>query len=367
MATLSQAHVQRFYRPLVIAFLVIAVVLIGGVVYASAGQTTIQVTPTLTSVTTTFTVNITPTPTGEADVAGTVVAEQKTGTVTATPSAKGAEVPAHATGTVVIKNTSGGDQALAAGTRLQHDNSVIVRTTARLDVPAHGQVTAAVVADPLGEAGNVPAGHFTIVALRPANQLLVYGESTAALTGGLTRQAGSLSLEALTAASNQAEEKIRKDFGLTSAGVVKDLLPVSVATVPSADQPAASYEVTVTMKGLTVTFDQSKLDALIRARLTTLVKDDQELASTESPTITVDSQPTSDSASLKVVAAGLAQIRTDSSVLAPAQFVGLDEEAINKKLLGSSLIKSVTVDFSPWWRSTTADQADKITVQRLAP
>ncbi len=367
MADITQSHVQRIYRPLIIGFVVLAVGLIGGVLYTSAGGTTIRVIPTLTSVTSTFSVTITPTPAGEADLTGTVAAEPLTASVTATPSAEGAEVPAHATGQVTIKNTSGGSQALAASTRLQHDNGVIVRTTTRLDIPARGQVEATVVADPLGVEGNLPPGRFTIVALRPANQLLIYGESAATLTGGLTKQSGSLSLEALTNASNEAEKKIRADFGVSTVGAVKDLLPVSVGTEPASNKPAASYMVTVTMKGLTVAFDQGILDALIHSRLTVLVKDDQELASTETPIITVESQPTTDSAVLNIVAAGLAQIKTDSPVLAPSQFVGLDQDAITKKLLGSSLVKSVTVDISPWWRSKAAETANKITVQRIAP
>lgn len=367
MADIYQAHVQRFYRPLIIGFVTLAVALVAGVIYASTGGTTIRVTPVLTSVTSTFTVTVTPTPTGEADLAGSVSAEPLTATATATPSSQGAEVPAHATGTVTIKNTSGGSQALATGTRLQHENGIIVRTTTRLDVPAHGEVSASVIADPTGTDGNLPPGKFTIVALRPANQALIYGVGTAALTGGLVRQSGSLSIEALTAASNEAGDKIKQDFGQSVAGSVKDLLSVSVSTDPAADKPAATYTVTVTMKGLTVMYDQSALDALVTSHLTAIVKDDQELTSTETPTITVESQPTTDSATLKVVAAGLAQIRTASPILAPTQFVGLDQDAITKKLLGSALIKNVVVDISPWWRSTAGTTPDKITVQRIAP
>src|SRR5690349_13048915 len=128
MPDITQAHVQRFYRPLIIGFVILAIGLIGGVLYTSAGGTTIRVTPTLTSVTTTFSLTVSPSPAGETDLAGTVTGEPLTASVTATPSAEGADVPAHATGTVTIKNTSGGAQALAASTRLQAENGVIVRT-----------------------------------------------------------------------------------------------------------------------------------------------------------------------------------------------------------------------------------------------
>ncbi len=367
MPPLRQAHVQGFYRPLIIGFVAAALLLIAGVIYASVGGTTIRVTPALSSITTSFSLAVGPDVAGDLTVIGTVVSETLSTTITAAPSTTGAELPDHATGTVTIKNTTGAAQPLAAGTRLQHENGVIVRTTTRLDVPARGQVEATAVADPLGAEGNVPVGRFTIVALRPANQSLIYGESTATFTGGLSRQAGSLSLEALTAASNQGEEELRAKFGLSTAGIIKTLVPISVATEPVSTTPAATYAVTVTMKGLTITYPEATLQRIIRDRLTTTLKDDQEISSIEIPTVTLESQPTSASATLAVTAAGLAQLRADSPLLAPAAFVGLNREVITKKLLGDALVSAVTVEFSPWWRSTAADDPAKISVLRLTP
>lgn len=365
MPTLRQAHVQGFYRPLVIGFVVVAILLIGGVIYASAGETVIRVTPTLSSLTTSFSVTIGPDVSGELALVGSITAEPLTTTVIATPTGEGAKVPAHASGTVTITNTTGSNQPLSAGTRLQHENGTIVRTTTRLDVPAKGKVDATVVADPLGEAGNLPPGHFIIVALRPANQSLIFGDSATALTGGLTSQSGSLSLEALTDASNKGEADLKEKFGVSRPGGFKTLVPVSVGSTPPANQPADSYQVAVEMKGLTVTYTQSELDTIVRARLAATLKDDQEIASIENPVLTFDSQPNGESAVLKVTVTGLAQVRADSAVLSPAQFVGLDREAIAKKLRSSDLVTTVQVEISPWWRTTAVDDPSKISVIRV--
>lgn len=367
MPTLRQSHIQAFYRPVLVAFCSLAVLVIAGVVYASSGNTVIRVTPALSSLTTTFSITVGPEAEGDLGLVGTVTTEDVSATVTATPSVTGAEVPAHATGTVTIKNTSSAAQPLAAGTRLEHANGVIVRTTTRLDVPPKGQVTATAVADPLGEDGNVPPGRFTIVALRPANQALIFGESTAPFTGGLVRQSGSLSLENLTTASNAGEVAVREKFGTGSAGVLKSLVPLAVTTTPPAEEAASTYAVTVTMKGVTITYDQTELDELIRQRLTGTLADGQEIASIEPPVLTIESQPTSSSATILVTVEGLAQIRSDSLLLATSQFASLSREAIIKKLLASEQISSATVEISPWWRSTAVDDPSKIDLDILEP
>ncbi len=367
MPTLRQSHIQAFYRPVLIVFCSLAIIVIAGVVYASSGNTVIRVTPALSSLTTTFSVTVGPEAEGDLGLIGTVTTEDVSATVTAAPSVSGAEVPAHASGTVIIKNTSSAPQPLAAGTRLEHANGVIVRTTTRLDVPAKGQVTATAVADPLGEDGNVPPGRFTIVALRPANQALIFGESTASFSGGLVGQSGSLSLENLTAASNAGEEAVREKFGTGSAGVFKSLVPVSVATVPAAEEAASTYAVTVTMKGITITYDQQELDKLIRQRLASTLTDGQEIASIETPVLAIESQPTSTSATVVVTVEGLSQIRADASQLAASQFAGLSREAIIKKLLANEHVATATVDISPWWRSAAVDDPSKIHLDLLVP
>lgn len=367
MASLRQAHVQTFYRPIMVGFVGLAVVIIIGVVYASSGHTLIRVTPEAGSVTTTFTVTVGPATDTPNHVPGTVETKEISSSVTVTPSSDGAEIPAQATGTVTIINSTSSDQPLAAGTRLQHENGVIVRTTARLDVPARGRATATAIADPVGASGNLPPGKFIIVALRPANQALIFGESTEPFTGGLRVQSGSLSLNALTAASNEAEMELRKSFGESTVGTFKLLEPVAVATTPEPDIPAANYTVTVTMKAMTISYDADILSTLIRTRLTTLLKEDQEIVSIENPKVMLDSQPSLESAAISVTSNGITQLRADSALLAPSQFVGLDQEAITKKLLGSSLVSNVTVAFTPWWHTAAGQDPETITVERVLP
>lgn len=99
----------------------------------------------------------------------------------------GAEVAELAIGTVVLINTSATAQPLVERTRLLSGNGVLFRTRSAVTVPENGRVDAAVIADQPGAAGDVPPGRFTIPGLPAARQAEVYGESAAAMTGGIRR------------------------------------------------------------------------------------------------------------------------------------------------------------------------------------
>lgn len=362
MRTLKNAHVQGVYQPVSIVFGILVLLLIAGVVYAGWSSTIITVTPQLTKATASFPITVGGTTTDGTTLSGTVKTEEKSATVTVTPKGTGTPVPAHATGQVTIKNTTAKDQPLAVNTRLKSTNDVIVRTAARVDVPAGGSVVADVVADPLGEEGNLPPGKFVIVALWPGLQAQIYGESTVAFTGGLAAGGTSLSLDELTAASNEAEEKIRSEVGVSRLGMFISLDPTSVVSNPKPEVASASYSVTVTCKVTTVTYTDSELAALIRQELIKSLPANQELASVEEPLIRIDDRPTTDSIVLHIESAGAAHLTAQSPLLQPSAFTGLTTADINKKLGDATIIKSVKVKLSPMWRTTTPDQADRITI-----
>lgn len=363
MPSLQHAYVQRFYRPVLILFTAAVIVSLTLTLVASAASATITITPKLLPVDATLSVVVGPQASLPTGIPGTVKVSTMSAAVDAAPSSQGTSVPAHAHGPIVLHNDSGGSQALTVGTRLQSTTGVIVRTAARVDVPAHGTVQVEVTADPEGESGNLESGRLTIVALRPANQTLIYGQVVTALTGGTKLQSGSLGIDALTAASDQARDKIRQQVGADQAGHLHLLIPTSVSTQPSASTPSAKYTVTVSMKLLDVTYHASDLDQRLHQELASQVAADQQLVTVAAPTISAGDQPTSDSLQLNIKAQGTASITTTSSALQPGTFTGLTSAQIKTKLLGNSSIKAVTVKFSPWWRQAAPDQASRIRVE----
>lgn len=365
MAGLQHAHLQQVYRLVSLAFVVLVLGVGGGVAYAGFSRTTVLITPKLLPVSANFTVTVAPTAKDASTIVGSVNHQNQSATVTVTPSTGAATTPAHAAGQVTFTNQTASAQPLAVGTRLKASNGVIVRTSKRVDVPAGGTVTAPVVADPLGADGNLPPGHFTIVALWSGLQSKIFADSASAFTGGLTSGASTLSLDQLNTASDQASQQLRSQLPPSTAGTLVTTTPVGVTTTPPADTPSASYQVTVTLKVLTITFQPSDLPTMVRHQLTSGLATDQQLTSIATPTITAGDQPTADSINLTVAADGLATIAATSPDVQANNFLGLSGHDITARLLGNNAVKSVTIHFSPWWRTTAPTRARQLTVKLL--
>ncbi|MEK7538088.1 MAG: baseplate J/gp47 family protein [Patescibacteria group bacterium] len=368
MTDLRQAHVQRVYRPLSIVFVALVLLIAAGAAYAGWSSTVISITPLLKPVTATFPVAVGPT-ISAADsnqLVGTVNTAERSAAVTVQPPPAGPSVPAHATGAMTFRNITAKSQPLAVGTRLRAENGVIVRTTARVDVPANGSIDAPVVADPLGNEGNLPAGRFVIVALWPGLQDKIYGQTAQPLSGGMASGGSMLSLDELTAASNQAEQQIRDVVGGSQPGIFVTLKPVAVVSDPKPAVPSASYTVTVTAAVTTVTYPADRLNDLLRQELRRTLSDGQDVASLTPPSLTVQDRPSSDRVVLEVAGRGLATLSTTNPLLTAAAYTGLSAADIKSKLLGSSLVKSATVKLAPWWRTTAPDQPERISIS-VAP
>lgn len=360
MASLTQAHVKQIYRMISLVFSAVVVILFGLTLILGSSSATITVTPVYQPVSTTFSLIVSPTATDKTGLVGSVTSSSVAASVSAPASTTGTDVPAHAHGPIVIHNNSQADQPLSIGTRLASTTGIIVRTASRVDVPGGGTVTVDVTADPTGDSGNLAAGRLTIVALRPANQSIIFGEVVTPLTGGTIQKSGTLALEDLTAASDQAQKKIRQQVGANEPGHLRLLVPQSVATDPEATVSSKSYTITVTMKLVEVRYPASQLDQRLQKELTAALADDQRLIKAVEPTITVGDQPAADSITLKISGQGEAAILSSSPLLQPANFVGLSRAAVMTKLSSPATIKSVVVTFSPFWRTSAPSQPQRI-------
>ncbi len=361
MPVISQAQLQRAYRPILFAFSSLVFITLAATLMIGNASATIRVTPKIIPVSTTFSFVVGPDVDTTTGIVGTVTTSTVNATVTASPSGQGADVPAHASGTVILHNESHATQPLAVGTRLQSTTGVIVRTTQRVDVPAGGTVSVGVVADPLGADGNLQPGRLIIVALRPGNQSIIYGQVVTALTGGTGRASGTLALDDLTKASDEAQAKIRDQVGADQPGHLRLLVPDSVVTTPPATTPSAMYSVTVTMKLREVQFPADQLTERVRQELGASLANDQRLVKVTDVTTDPGDQPTATSIALSVKAQGQGSLAASSSLLQTKNFVGLNRQEIEKKL-GTTSVQAVVVHFSPFWRSTAPDHPEKITV-----
>lgn len=366
MNGLRSAYVQRLYRPLSLVFVALAIAVVGGAAYAAWSSTVITLTPKLRPVSTTLTLTIGPDSDTPDRLVGSVTTDKRTATVSAAPQGTGQSVPAHATGTMTIVNTTATPQPLTVGTRLRATNGVIVRTKNRVDVPAGGQVDVGVIADPLGTEGELSAGKFVIVALWTGLQKQIFGQTSEAMVGGTaTESSQTLSLEELTTASTSAQDKIRTEVGTSTAGTYRSLEPADVTTIPDLKTPSATYQVIVTSTAVTVTYSNDELQSVARRELTKVLADGDVLASMSVPTLTLSDRPTKEVAVFKVKVEGQAVIAGTSALLQPSTYTGLGRNDIEQQTVGAGLFTSTSVTFSPWWRKAAPDQAGRITIRTL--
>jgi len=363
MATLQQSYLQGIYRPIIWVFVGLAVIILGIAGYTGCSNTVISLVPRPKLVTIQKTFLVSPNQVeGQPWINGQVSLTEEQATVVVPASTNSQQVPGRARGTVTFSNTTTRDQPLVAGTRLAATNSLIFRTVSRVNIPARGTVEAEVQADVEGAAGDVEPGRFTIVALQPATQSLIYATSAKKFTGGTIAQSGTLSVDDLTAASNQAREEIRARVGATEPGKIINLEPLSVVTEPAADIPSSQYRVIVKMRVQKTVYDQPDLDRQLNDLLLAALPVDLALVAIESPVVVPTEQPASNSIVIDVASRGYGIVTTAAAWLQPGVFIGLNRTEIMTALLGTNLVERAEGKFSPWWRQTAPDRPDRITI-----
>ncbi len=365
MPPLTSIRLQRSFTPLLIGFLIVGALIFGVALLYTDATTTITITPLQKQITTSFSIPVqTGSAVDEQALSATIANEPLKATVSVPASAEGELVDAHATGTMTVLNTTSTAQTLAATTRFRSTDGIIVRSTKRVDVPGKGQVEVPVIADPIGVSGNVAAGKFTIVALWPGLQASIYGQTSAAMTGGQVRQGSTLSADDLNAASTKAREEIATTFGTSSSGTIKFVTPKSVTTNPAANKPSDSYAVTVTMTGTTVTYNPKDLESFVRTKLAKEVPTGFLLQSFEQPTIT----QTSDlDLTLRIEVKGWAAPDTTADIFNAGLFAGKSRSTITQLLLETERVKAVVVSFAPGWQTTAPNDPQHIRITFTDP
>lgn len=365
MNKLPAVRFQRFFQPILIAFLIIGGILFGLALWYTDTSATITITPQEETASATFNLRVADAEaTGSDILPATVTVQALSATVTALPAAEGSLVDAHASGTMTVINSTDKAQPLTSGTRFRSTTGVIVRSASRVDVPAHGQATVRVVADPLGLSGEVPAGRFVIVALWTGLQDKIYGQTSAALTGGQTRQGASLDAASLTKASDEAQTQIRAELGESTSGTIRLLEPLSVATNPPADQASAEYQVTVKMNGRTIFYDPSYLERIVRQKLTAELRTGDAIWEIASPTVTVAEN---DPLTLKIVATASLTLATDNAVLQASAYTGKNVSELSALILANRRIKSVNITVVPRWQRTTPTKSARLRIILATP
>ncbi len=361
-------HPVSSYRSIAISFLALAAVLVGLVLFMSTKKAVI-------------TIETRPEPktfdgrivfSGIDDEQGVVSFITSTVVVvTSTFTPTGAmDIPGKSGGSVTLTNTSAQTQRLVVQTRLQTGDGRIYRLTAPTTVPAHGSVTAMVLADEEGSSYDIAPTRFTIPGLSGARQKVVYAENTEPFTGGVST-VGAFGEEDLTrvyvAAQKKAEDQITSILPATPASSsrtffatkVKEELSASVGSV------TGSVSATHTIRVVLVQYEKNDLAYALEEMVnkqrtvkhTAFSMDSNDTVIRIIECVSKDARCTAEAH-----VSGTESLRADTDALALVQFAGKSKDEVRRYVQTLPYVAWVEVSISPSWQRTVPDFTDNIRV-----
>lgn len=375
--TLGNSRIERYYNKIVIAFIATTSVLVCAIVYFSFSKTVITVTAAPVEHELAVTVPL-------SDIGALALVTEVTGSHIGTNVGTEKTKPGKAGGTVKIINKYSANQALVATTRLLSKEGVLFRTQETVTVPAGGSVEVAVIADQEGEAGNIPASTFEIVALWEGLKDKIYAESSEPMTGGLVN---------VSALSDAEIARIKKEL---QAQLVEDavtkfqtdmttrvnlptnaiLLPKETFTVTvlsenanaEAGQEVTSVEVTEKLSVQGIVVDGARLNEFLQKNITDQLPKGAVAVTTPSLdniTFTLDNVTDTNgtiAGDLDIKTDYTNTIGTEHEILKKENLVNKTEQEVQNYLRGFKEVQDVSVSFSPFWVTKTPSLPDNITI-----
>ncbi|MEK7125448.1 MAG: hypothetical protein AAB880_00885, partial [Patescibacteria group bacterium] len=331
--TLGAAMSLKSYRKLAINFLILTVNLVIIVLYFTLSQATISIIPKKEKIKHEASIPL-------LDINGrtatTTVEIAKKITVQA-----GIEVPAQARGQVTIYNkTAARNQQLISTTRLSSPNGIIIRLAEGITIkPGEAKIVNA-YADIPGPEGEVAPGQFEIVALK-SDKDKIYGEVTAAFTGGTTLSR-AVSQATLDKAKAELEIALRKlalaklqesEPGITEKDIAINITEFTASAKIGAE--ASEFTAQAKAEAKALVYDASAAEEYLVKNLTASLTPNKILARVDSKTFTAtpNAQGTELSASIEAYL----QPKMPEAIFDKKAIIGLNQKEVEtyfKKITG---------------------------------
>lgn len=362
----------RFYRIIAVSFLVITVSLLSVVLYMTTKRATVTVIAKEDK--TTFSLNATlQEVAAPAVVQGNVAIAQFPFSKVYTPVGN-KTTEGVAKGQVTVFNKSGQATALIPKTRFITASGVLFRLVKRADIPAGSQLTVDVYADVPGKASDIGPSDFTLPALSPDQQKVIYAKSEKPMAGG-ANTVGVISADDLAAAQNDFADKAQAEFTARGIGsnlpddlkTIVSVIETKTATDRSAGTEASQFTLSGTTTLLVITYHTSDVKRLVQAEINrkTAASAVKVLSlSSENPNLSVASYDlVAKTAQLTISQDASVTVDAASDALDPARFTNKTREEIQSYVNSLDYVAGSEVTFSPDFLMRTAPNlSDKIKV-----
>ncbi len=364
------------YRKIALSFFSISVVIAVIVFLISFSWATVSITPIVKQLTDTVSLTVQEEPVSTSGaVPGKIIRQELEASGTFTPTAV-STVEDKAAGSITVANTSGRPQQLRATTRFLSTANVLFRSTEFVTVPAQGSIDVPVIADIVGDPGDLQRERFTLPGLHADAQAKIYGTSFTKGGGG-SREVRAVTETDITNAEAELLRKLQEKFNLMlDAEKTKVNAPAVASAIKSSrvshtsdravgDQ-AKEFTLTVKVEFIGVLYDEQRFAAALHQSLLTHLSTryqliDPQMSDITSTVLLVDDATRSATISSRVTAG---KMRTDD--LQPYQkkdLAGLSREDIVTYFRGYDDISDVSVSLYPFWVTRAPLLVDHITIR----
>lgn len=358
-----------FYRTIAGTFLVVALVLLGIIIFFTSKKATIVVVAKTDNKNVNLDISVAQQTTGGAAIVGLVTTTEFKWSQkyfpTGNKTAQGLAV-----GLVTLYNETGAAQPLVKTTRLLTPAGVLFRLSDRVVVPANGQITASVYADQPGASGNIGPSKFTIPGLNAEKQKVIYADSAKDMAGGV-RTVGVLTADDLKAAESDYVEKVKQAItgSLAQTGSFNQKLVFVPSHSVTADRKAGEeiteFNLVGTNTVVIVFYNSDDLKSVLGKEISSRIDASTEkvLSVSKEPQVSLASYDLEkQKARFSVYQDVLVTLDANADKLAAVNFFGKNKDEIERYVFGLGHVVGVDVKFSPSWMRSAPAVADRVQV-----
>ncbi len=358
-----------FYRTIAGTFLVVALVLLGIIIFFTSKKATIVVVAKTDNKNINLDIAVAKQKTSDSAIVGLVTTTEfkwsqkyfPTGNKTTTGLA---------VGSVTLYNETSAPQTLVKTTRLLTSSGVLFRLSERVTVPANGQITASVYADQSGASGNIGPSKFTIPGLNEDKQKVIYADSAKEMAGGV-RTVGILSADDLKSAEADYIEKVKQEISISlgkNPSFNQKLIFVPSRNVKAdrkVGEEITEFNISGTSTVVIVFYNTDDLKSVLAKEISTRVDAGTEkvLSVSKEPQVSLASYDLEkERARFSVYQDVLVTLDANADKLVAANFFGKSKDEIERYVFGLGHVVGVDVKFSPSWMRTAPAVADRVQV-----
>ncbi|MBI4135902.1 hypothetical protein HY477_04190 [Candidatus Uhrbacteria bacterium] len=366
---------SSIYRRIAISFVVLTVLLVGVIVFFSLSKATIVVTPKDEIKSAEFLVTVRSAQASGALPEGVVAGlyEEKTIEEEVQFEASGAtEQQGRAEGKVTLVNTTSSAQPLVATTRLLSEGGILFRMRDAATVPGNGRVEIMAYADETGASGDIGPSKFTIPGLNAAKQKTIYGESSAAMTGGAktVRTVTSEDLERAKAeviakAEQKVKDELKKSPGAALGGVFVSSELLEVVSDAKKGEERQTFTTRAKVNAQMLTYDKAAVIALAHEKIEDNVALDRQIVKFNDDTLVINIKNINSETGevqLSVYADAQVQLNAASPILDAVKIAGILPKEAQQYLESFDAVESVEIRLFPTWQKRIPTMPDRIKI-----